>query len=101
MRNGFLSLCWGTLRKVERPKAVQPKPQVVAEKKLAFARQMVTVKTKALKRLATSLRFWENRASYYARRASMTDAELEAMRAKQKARPDKKLRRAVKMGGGL
>ena len=55
----------------------------IAREKLAGALAMVSKKRRAMKRLATSLRFWENRAAYYSWRASMTDAEVAAERVKR------------------
>ena len=94
--------CWGRLVPATR-KAVtvvmMKRPQDVAQQKLDRARRMVTEKTRAMKRLATSLRLWEGRARYYAQRASLTDAEIEAERARRKERQlvgkARKVKRAV------
>lgn len=59
------------------------RPQEIAARKLAHARKMMTAKTRAMRRLATSLRFWEGRAAYYAKRASLTDAEIATERLKR------------------
>lgn len=81
------------------------RPQDVAEKKLAAARKMVSEKTKAMARLATSLRMWEARASRFAKQASMTDDEIAAAKAKRIADADRrraeKARRGIKIGGML
>lgn len=75
------------------------RPQDVAQQKLAHARQMASAKAKAMARLATQLRAWERKASYYAKRASMTDAELAAETEKRVAgRATKRTRRrAIKL----
>jgi hypothetical protein len=88
--------CWGTLVKVERAKRVRKeapmktqastenatrRPQDAAQKKLEQARKKVSEKTRAMARLATQLRAWERKATYYAKRASMTDAEILAEKA--------------------
>lgn len=110
--------CWGQLVKVERAKRVRKeetpmttqaptenatktrRPQDVAAKKLEHARKKVAEKTRAMARLATQLRHWERRANYYAKRASMTDAEVAAEQAVRVARANRKpKRRAIKLGG--
>lgn len=80
--------CWGRLERVVAPKKekrmkvkaptenAKRRPQDVAQQKLEHARKMASAKTKAMARLATQLRAWERKASYYAKRASMTDAEI-------------------------
>lgn len=75
-----------------KPAKVKPKPQALAAAKLAHARRQVGEVTKRIKRATTSLRLWENRASYYAKRASMTDAELDAERARKARKPTKPTR---------
>lgn len=73
-----------------------------AAKKLAAARDRITDKTRQMTRLATSLRMWEKRASYYAKRASLTDAELEQERQTRMARAKRKpRRRGIAVGGEL
>lgn len=69
-----------------------------AERKLAHARRMVAEKTKQMKRLVTSLRMWERRATYYAKRATVSDAEVEAERLARLNRPTKN-RRALALDG--
>lgn len=96
--------CCGVLVRVRaRQAAAKQKAQDVAARKLEHARRMVAEKTKAMKRLATSLRLWETRATYYARRASMTDAELEAERARRQEAKERqaaaRARRAIKLDG--
>ena len=99
--------CWGRLARVveakpkkevamKAPKA-KARPQDLAQKKLDHARRMVSEKTKAINRLATALRAWERKATYYAKRASMTDAELAAETAARhaKAAARKPKRRAI------
>ena len=74
------------------------RPQDIAQKKLEHARKMVTVKMKTMTRLATQLRAWEKKASYYARRASLTDAEIAAEQVKRAERMTKRpKRRAIKL----
>jgi hypothetical protein len=104
--------CWGRLtvvvaaKKEKRMKAnattenAKRRPQDVSQKKLEHARKMVSEKTRAMARLAQQLRTWERKANYYAKRASMTDAELLAEKAARveaisKRRPK---RRAIKIG---
>jgi hypothetical protein len=53
--------------------------QQQAAKKLTAAERELSSKMKALKRLVTSIGFWQRRVSYYTRRSSMTDAELHAL----------------------
>lgn len=97
--------CWGRLVTVKPAARPEVSPQEAATKKLALARKMVSEKTRQMRRLATSLHMWEQRATYYARRASMTDAEVEAERAKARAaeiaRAEAKRRRGIKLDGGL
>ena len=106
--------CWGDLAPIirqtkvsEQEAAMMPtmtgkRPQDLAQKKLDYARKMVTAKTKQMRRLATSLRLWESRATYYARRASMTDWEIATEKQKREAdtirRQDAKTKRAVAVG---
>lgn len=61
------------------------RPQDVAAKKLAHARKMVARRTQQMKRTVTSLHQWEAKARHYAKRASLTDAELAAARDRAKA----------------
>ena len=102
--------CWGRLVKVITPKKEKKpmpenvnvenraRPQDIAQKKLEHARKMVTVKMKTMTRLATQLRAWEKKASYYARRASLTDAEIAAEQVKRAERMTKRpKRRAIKL----
>jgi hypothetical protein len=93
------SLDFGQLAPAKRKLSSQEQ----AAKKLTHARKMIGEKTKALRRLATSLRLWERRAAYYAKRASMTDAEVAAEKVKREqataARRQKAQRRAIKVGG--
>jgi hypothetical protein len=94
------------LKKEKRMKAkattenAKLRPQDVSQKKLEHARKMVSEKTRAMARIATQLRAWERKANYYAKRASMTDAELEAETAKRvEARATKRpKRRAIRIG---
>lgn len=94
--------CWGDLMAVRLERVAPTKtPQDVAREKLARARRMVTAKTRAMRRLATSLRLWERRANYYAMRASMTTDELAAQRACRLAqaqiRANRTIRRAIQL----
>lgn len=92
--------CYGDLFLTERGRKerdVTKRPQDVAALKLATARAMVAKKTRALARLATSLRMWERRAQYYARQASLTDAEIAAQKAARATRSSKPNRRAMRL----
>jgi len=98
--------CWGKLVRYKppaRPK-VEKRVQDVAAEKLAHARRKVTETTRRMSRMATSLRLWERRAAYYAKRASMTDAEVATEREKtaaaKDARANSRKRRAITLGGG-
>ena len=71
------------------------RPQDVATKKLAHARMMVAATTKKMRRLATSLALWEGRATYYAKRASMTDEEVSAERQRSKAKAEQRSKARV------
>jgi hypothetical protein len=99
--------CGGRLASAQRRRHTQPElsPQEVATRKLAHARKMVADKTKQMRRLATALHAWEQKAARYARRASMTDAEVEAERARRAEaatrRAELRPRRAIRLGGGL
>lgn len=62
------------------------RPQDVAARQLLHARRMIAEKTRQMRRLATALHHWERKAAYYARRASLTDAEVQAEREKRVAR---------------
>lgn len=99
--------CWGnleTVKKKPKPITEEDSPQMYeaqrkkAELQRQAAERMVSAKTRALARLVTSLRMYERRASYYAKRAAMTDAELAAEKLKRADRPTK-VRRAMKVGG--
>jgi hypothetical protein len=97
--------CWGRLAVVAprvRP-ATKQRPQDIAAVRLAHARKKIGEATRRMARLATSLRMWERRAAYYAKRASMTDAEVMAEREKataaKGARADARKRRAITLGG--
>lgn len=86
----------------QEPSTENPKPkarlQDAAQKKLDHARKMIGEKTRAMRRLATSLRLWERRATYYAKRASMTDAEIAAENAARTARQNRRpKRRAIQL----
>ena len=89
--------CWGELARVAtvRPVREVRRSQDVAQRKLEHARRMVTEKTRAMGRLATSLHAWERKAAHYARRASMTDAEVQAERERRVARAARPRRRAI------
>lgn len=82
------------------------RPQDVASENLARARKRVAENEKLAKhydRLAllarVRVRSWEAKATRYARRASMTDAEVEAERAKRQERKSLTVRRAIAIGG--
>ena len=72
---------------VVRPEKPKPAPQDIAAAKLEHARRQIREVSKRIKRASTSLRLWERRAAYYAKRASMTDAELEAERTRKAKKP--------------
>lgn len=99
--------CGGRLASLQRRKSTQPElsPQEVATRKLAHARKMVAEKTKQMRRLAVSLHAWEQKAARYARRASMTDAEVEAERLRRveaaARRAELRQRRGIRLGGGV
>ena len=90
---------------------VQPKarpevrPQDVATKKLAYAREQVEARTRMLRRLAVAIRAWEQKATRYARLASKTDEELAGERAARveaaERRKAARQRRGIKLGGAL
>lgn len=104
--------CWGKLARpvvVKKQKEEKPmpskvvvRPQDVAQKKLDRARKMIAEKTRQMGRLATSLREWQSKAARYAKRASMTDVEVEAERAARvssaAARAQRTVRRGVSLG---
>lgn len=73
-------------------------PQQLAERKLKHARRQMSAAASRIKRATTSLRLWEQRAMYYAKRASLTDAELAAEKVKRAQRQPKP-KRAIKVGG--
>lgn len=101
--------CWGNLRVVKEPTLVslpkQPaaaapklRPQDIAQKKLDQARKKVSEKTSAMARLAKQLRAWERKATYYARRASLTDVELAADKLRREtARANRPKRRSIRL----
>lgn len=99
--------CWGDLSavaaEVRTPKP-KPSPQEDAERKLAVARKNVSQRTAALKRLTTSLRFWQRKVTYYTMRASLTDAELEQMKVdregRKRKRSEARIKRVIQLGGG-
>jgi hypothetical protein len=99
--------CWGELERVVTAKAAKPavRPQDAAAKKLAEAQKMVALTTRRIARLTTALRRWQNKATYYAKRASMTDEELAAERQREKekeeARAARRQRRAIALEGQL
>lgn len=89
---------------VRAPKTPTPKvrPQDAAQKKLDHARQKIADHAKALARIARQLRAWERKATYYARRASLTDAELAADKARREtARASRPKRRAIRLAAPL
>ena len=92
--------CYGDLFLAERGRKerdVSKRPQEIAEAKLAKARKMVAETTRRMTRLATSLRFWERKAQYYARQASLTDTEIAEQKAARAARSRKPMRRAMRL----
>lgn len=97
--------CVGPLEAVVRPPRpkVEKRPQDLAAAKLAQARKNVSEATKRMARLATSLRMWERRAAYYAKRASLTDAEIATEKAKGEtarvARAEARKRRGIQLSG--
>lgn len=97
-------LCGGSLTAVPRPRLerpLQPRPQEAAAARLRRARKMLAAKMAGLKRLMTSISLWERRAAYYARRASMTDAEVAVERVAREAqmakRRESRIRRAISL----
>ncbi len=95
------SSCWGLLAPLATKKQA-PKLSVQdgARINLAHAERMVAEKITAIKRTTTSLSLWTRRVAYYTKRASMTDAEIEAERVKRKT-PKPRKRRGVKLEGEL
>ena len=92
---------WGKLvdeTKPTRQKRPPMSPQEQAARKLAHARKQMSVASARIRRATTSLRLWEKRAAYYAKRASMTDAEYQAEVARRKVRAPKP-KRGIKIGG--
>lgn len=74
------------------------RPQDIAQRKLEHARKQVAAKTKAMKRLVTSIRMWERRAAAYAKQASLTDAEVLAAQEKRKAQQERRRQEKVRRG---
>ena len=74
-----------------------------AQRKLAHAERMIDIKTRAMARLVKSVHEWRVRASRYAKRAMMTDAQLAAEREQRQVRigerQAKKVKRAIVVGG--
>lgn len=68
------------------------KPQEIADRKRRAAQKRVDHWMKEAIKAAKMLAQWQRRAAHYARRASMTDAEIEAERVKRAKRPQKVVR---------
>lgn len=73
--------CWGTLTAVDKPKrAEKTRPQDVAGKLLAKAQQAIDEHLDRIKRSSAAIGRWQKKASYYAKRAAMSDEQLQAER---------------------
>lgn len=102
--------CWGQLETVIKKKAVSmTRPQDVAQRKLEAVRKTLVVKqvvlaesARRIARLTKTIRQLETQAVRYAKRASMTDAEVEAERVmritRQKAKP---VKRGIRLEGDV
>lgn len=108
IRRGFgWVICGGRLVAVPAQPKARPevRPQDVAAKKLAHARKLIAEKTRAMRRLVTSIYQWERRAFRYAQMASKTDEELAAERAARVAAAERRKaarqRRGIKLDGAL
>lgn len=85
----------------ERVRAEAVKKRDHAQRLAEARRREVMLAVKKADRLSKAMRRWEAKASYYARRANVTDAEITVERERRKQRPEKKIRRVLKMGGEL
>lgn len=99
-------LCYGELTPVgskRKEASVTKTPQTVAAAKRDAATKQIAAKTKAIKRLVTSLSMWQQREIRYAKMAALTDDEVNAAKAKRIADADRrkaeKARRGIKIGG--
>ena len=96
-------LCYGELAAVTKLKPARKSPQEVAAKKMEHARTEVTKKMRSMRRLATSLKMWEDRARRYAVLALKTDEELASEKAKrieaQERRRAARVMRGIALGG--
>lgn len=101
--------CWGKLVPVRRPTAapssepVAVRPQDVAAKRLAVAQRRIAEWTRKAAHATRMLAKWQRASAQAAKRASMTDAEVEAERAARKAqaegRAQRRKVRGISLGG--
>ena len=81
------------------------KAQDYARRQADKANEMIVQRMRDMRRTMTSIAFWQNRASHYAKRAAMTDAQLEAEKASrlayQERRKARSRKRGVEIGGDL
>lgn len=97
--------------RVSRAAKPEPKPkpkhspQRAARAKLEKLHEQIVDKTRAMARLATSIRTLQRRAAYYEKRAAMTDealaAERESKRAAAERRKATSTRRGIRVTGEL
>jgi hypothetical protein len=73
------------------------RPQDVAADQLALAEIQLFAKMRAMKRLVTSIAFWQRRCAYYAKRSMMTDAQLSDLNAKRKVNKPTRVPRGIKL----
>lgn len=76
----------------------KPRPQDAAQASLDQAAQKVVHYTREALRVARLLASWQRKAAHYARRATMTDAEVEAERRARKEQAERRAARKVRRG---
>ncbi len=94
--------CWGRLVRPEKPKVVRT-PQQQATADMARSEKVLDDKLQQLTRLVTSIREWRRKVAYYARRAVLTDADLDAMRTAriERAAKRRQTRRSIALKGNI
>ena len=116
--------CWGELERAGVGRPAQQQPEVPlpagrgigwylteeamaasyeakrqqATKDLAHARRKMAEAATRIRRATTSLKMWERRAAHYARRASLTDAEIAAERETRKQKASEAAARRIRRG---
>lgn len=86
-RPGTAYMCWGplVLAPMQRLKA-ERRPQEIAAAEAEKAQGKIGEHLASVKRLMTAIDKWQKRASYYGKRAAMSDQDLAAEKAQREER---------------